>query len=114
MFSAAGWPSGWMPKSKPAPGDILSGLGRLAFSSTGKRPLSISQFVVVPAVHCKVFSFRKKTRPATNEVAGWGTNETLIEHGCCRGRGVSEQLSFRNLKIGLIADRIEVTSICNR
>ena len=36
-------PTAWIPKSSPAPGDIRSGLGVLAFNSTGKRPLSISQ-----------------------------------------------------------------------
>src|ERR1700722_9659578 len=36
-------PTGTVPKSNPAPGDILSGLGRFAFNSTGKRPPSRSQ-----------------------------------------------------------------------
>jgi hypothetical protein len=47
------------PKSNPAPGVILSGLGRFAVNSTGKRPLSISQFDVVVDVHCRVFNSRK-------------------------------------------------------
>src|SRR5208337_872088 len=34
------------PKSRPALGDIRSGLGSFAFNSTGNRPLSISHPVV--------------------------------------------------------------------
>lgn len=59
VSGAVEWPTAWLPKSNPAPGDILSGLGRFAFNSTGKRPLSISQFDVVVLVHCSVFNSRK-------------------------------------------------------
>ena len=52
-------PLPWIPKSNPAPGVILSGLGTFAVSSTGKRPLSISQFEVVVEVHGRVLSSRK-------------------------------------------------------
>src|ERR1700733_6064193 len=59
VIGAPACPTIWFGKVKPALGDILSVLGRFALSSTGKRPLSISQFVVVALVHCRVFSSRK-------------------------------------------------------
>src|SRR5580693_157331 len=59
VIGVLAWPLGQVPKSNPAPGDILRGLGMLAFNSTGKRPLSISQFEVVVLVHGRVFSSRK-------------------------------------------------------
>src|SRR5271170_6426206 len=36
-------PTATFPKVNPAPGDILSGLPKFAFNSTGKRPPSSSQ-----------------------------------------------------------------------
>jgi hypothetical protein len=53
-------PLPWTAKSNPAPGTILSGLDGFAVSSTGKRPLFISQFgwAELP-VHCCVFNCRK-------------------------------------------------------
>ena len=39
--------------------EMLAELGTFAVSSTGKRPLSISQFEVVVEVHCRVLSSRK-------------------------------------------------------
>src|ERR1700722_3019911 len=59
VIGALTWPTTRFPKFKSAPGDILRVLGILAFNSTGKRPLSISQFAVVLLVHCRVFNSRK-------------------------------------------------------
>jgi hypothetical protein len=46
-----------------------------AVNSTGKRPLSISQFELTPSLelHCNVFSSRKKSKPEFKFVPGWGT-----------------------------------------
>src|ERR1700727_641793 len=59
VIGALVWWTGTAPKFNPALGVILKGLGTFALNSTGKRPLSISQFDVVELVHCSVFNSRK-------------------------------------------------------